>query len=170
MSINIKKKLLKKFPEEKFPLCEKGSHLSFLNADELIHDACGFLKTFYRGCYDAYVTRVGYKTIFICIENFAKVLKELVKAVFLREVITIRFNEDFKNLYMDLEFNTAFVSDELREQIKDLANRGGFDIEFSERLARIKIRYIQNAVPYVNALSLRIVYRTMRNIFSPRRF
>lgn len=170
MSINIKKRLLKHFPEENLPLNEKGKHLSMLGADELIQDAYAFLKTFYRGCYDAYLTRVGYKSVFICVENFAITIKELVKAVFGRELIIIRFSEDFENLYMDFEFNTNFVCAELREQMQDLAFKGGFVTEFSERLARIRIRYVQNAVPYVNSISTRIVYNTLVYIFQSKEY
>ena len=165
MSVIIKKRLLKKFPEEKIPLVEKGKQLSMLGADELIQDSYAFLKTFYRGCYDAYLTRVGYKTVFLSPENLAMVLKGLVKAVFGRQLIIIRFNEDIENLYIDFEFNTAFVTDEVREQLKDLAAGGGFSVDFSDGLVRIKIRYVQNSVPYVNSISTRIVYNTLVYIF-----
>ena len=170
MSVIIKKRLLKKFPEEKIPLIVKGKQPAMLGADELIQDSYAFLKTFYRGCYDAYLTRVGYKTVFLSPENLAMVLKGLVKAVFGRQLIIIRFHEDTENLYIDYEFNTAFVTDEVREQLKELATEGGFKVEFSEGLVRIKIGYVQNAVPYVNSISTRIVYNTLVYIFQSKEY
>ena len=165
MSISIKKKRLTKFPEENLPLREKGKHLSMISADELISDTYAFLKTFYRGCYDAYLTRVDYQNVFICVENFALVIKGLVKAVFGRELIIIRFNFDFKNLYIDFEFDTSVVTQELREEFANLAETGGFGIEISERLARLKIKFLQNSLPYLNSISPRIVYNTLVYIF-----
>ena len=166
MSIPIIKRKLRKFPDEKLPLREKGKHLKILNADELISETYGFLKAFYRGCYDAYLTRVGYKTLFLCIENFAIVLKELVKAVFGREIIIIRFIGEIDALRIDMEFDTSVVSEELRAEITRLANEGGFDVSFTERLACLKFEYIANAVPYLNAKSTRIVYNTIVTIFN----
>lgn len=170
MTIKIKKRLLKNFPEEKYPLNQKGKQLSMVGAYELIQDAYGFLKTFCRGCYDAYLIRVDYKSVLICIENFAIIIKGLVKAVFGRQLIIIRFTDNGEYLYMDFEFNTDFVSDELREEMRVLAKEGGFAIDFSEGSVRIKIRYIQNSLPYVNSISTRIVYNTMSYIFHSKEF
>lgn len=170
MSINIKKRLLKKFPEEKIPLIIKGKQLSMLDANELIQDSYAFLKTFYRGCYDAYLTRIDYKAVFLSPENLAMVLKGLVKAVFGRQLIIIRYLEDLENLYIDFEFNTDFVTDEVREELKTLALNGGFEVVFSEGLVRIKIGYVHNSVPYVNSISTRIVYNALVYIFQSKEY
>jgi len=162
----IIKRKLKKFPPENLPLNEKGKHLSRLGAEEVISETYKFLRTFYRECYDAYLIQVGYKSLFVCVENFAIVLKGLVKAVFGRELIIIRFKSDEDALVMDMEFNTSVVSHELRASMISLANEGGFDISFDEHLASIKIEYIPNAVPYVNSNSTRIVYNTLMYVFN----
>ena len=170
MSVPIIKRKLRKFPEEILPLREKGKHLTYIGADEFISETYEFLKAFYKGCYDAYLTRVGFKNLFICIENFATVLRGLVKAVFGRELIIIRFIGDFETLRIDLEFDTSVVSNELREEMKSLATSGGFSISFSERLARLEFNYIMGAVPYVNSNSTRIVYNTILSTFKRKNF
>lgn len=170
MSVPIIKRKLRKFPDEKLPLREKGKHLKYIGGDEFISETYKFLKTFYRGCYDAYITRVGYKSIFICIENFAIVLKELIKAVFARELIVIRFIGEQDTLRIDMEFNTSVVTEELRAETKRLADEGGFDVSFSERLARLEFEYIPSSVPYVNAKSTRIVYNTIVSIFKNKKY
>lgn len=162
----IIKRKLTKFPPENLPLKEKGKHLSRVGADEFIHETYEFLKTFYKGCFDAYLTRVGYKSIFICIENFAIIIKGLVKAVFGKELIIIRFNEERDKLTIDWEFDTSVVSEELRKEMKQLANEGGFDVIFADNIARIEIEFVPNAVPYVNSISTRIVYNTLISVFN----
>ena len=162
----IRKRKLTKFPPLKFPLDKKGKERSSLNADAFMLETYDFLLTFYKGCFDAYRIRVGYKTLFICIENFAIVLKGLVKAVFGRELIIIRFEESDDNLFIKLEFNTSVVSDELRAEMKNLANEGGFDILFEERSATFEFEYISGAVPYVNSNSTRNVYNSLVYVFN----
>ena len=162
----IIKRKLTKFPPEVLPLNEKGQHFTRVGADELISDTYKFLKTFYRGCFDAYLTRVGCKTLFLCIENFAAVLKGIVKAVFARELIIVRFSGDDDNLSIDMEFDTSFVSDEKRTELTKLANEGGFYIDFKERLTSIRLPYLHNTVPYVNSNSTRIVYNTLMYVFN----
>ena len=171
MDFKFDKKALKnfKFPREILPLDEKGKHLSRVSAEEFISETYKFLKTFYRGCYDAYLTQAGYKTIFVCIENFAIVLKGLVKAVFGRELIIVRFKSDEEKLLIDMEFNTSVVSDELREEMHNLAKEGGFSISFEDRLASIRLDYMKNALPYVNSHSTRIVYNTLMYVFQSER-
>ena len=165
------KKILRnyKFPREILPLDEKGKHLSRLGAEEFMAETYEFLRTFYRGCFDAYRTEAGYKTVFVCIENFAIVLKGLVKAVFGRELIIIRYKSDDEKLLIDMEFNTSVVSDELREEMNNLAKEGGFSIRFEERLASLRLDYLKNDVPYVNSHSTRIVYNTLMYVFQSER-
>ncbi|MBE6645251.1 MAG: hypothetical protein E7612_07755 [Ruminococcaceae bacterium] len=162
----IVRRKLTKFPPESLPLNEKGKHLSLVGADELVVETYEFLKTFYKGCFDAYLTRFGYKSIFICIENFAIVIKSLVKAVFARELIVIRFSENADAISMDWEFDTSVISDELRKEIKTLANEGGFDITFDDKSAHIEIEFMPNSVPYVNSITTRIVYNTLVYVFN----
>ena len=165
MSISIKKKLLTKFPMEKIPLMDRGNIPFMLGADELINDTYAFLKTFYRGCYDAYLTRAMGKSVFIGVESFALVIKGIVKAVFGRELIIIKFTFDDYHLYIDFEFDTSVVGEELREELIKLADRGGFDIIFSERSAQLKLRFVSDATQFFNSNTTRIVYNTMVRVF-----
>ncbi len=163
MKLNIKKV---KFPNEKLPLNTKGKQFSALGAGEFVSETYNFLKTFYRGCYDAYLTEAAHKTLFICIENFAIVLKGLVKAVFGRELIIVKFVNENDGLCINMEFDTSVVSEEMRQQMQDLAKEGGFGVDFDERSASIRIHYISGAVPYVNSHSTRIVYNTLMSVFN----
>lgn len=166
----IIKRKLTKFPPENLPLDKKGKRLTKVGADEFMIQTYEFLKTFYRGCFDAYRTRVGYKTLFVCIENFAMVIKGLVKAVFGRELIIIRFEGEKDRLLIKFEFDTSVVSDELKAKMKELSNEGGFDITFSEHLALIELEYLPSATPYVNSNSSRIVYNTLVYVFDSKNF
>ncbi len=165
----IIKKKMTHFPPQNLPLDEKGKHLSRIGADELILETYEFLKTFYRGCFDAYISRIGYRNLFICIENFAAVVKGIVKAVFGRELIVVRFGNNEDKLFMDMEFNTDFVTEEKRRELNDLAFDGGFNVVFSDRLARIEIEFLPNSVPYVNSISTRIVYNTLIYVFNNKK-
>lgn len=162
----IIRRKLTKFPPENLPLKEQGKRLSMVSANEFINETYEFLKTFYRGCFDAYRITVGYKTLFICIENFATVIKGLVKSVFGREVIIIKFDQTDDKLLIEWEFDTSVVSEEKRKEMKQLANEGGFDITFGESLALIELEFVPGALPYVNSHSTRIVYNTLVYIFS----
>lgn len=166
----IIKRKLTKFPPQNLPLKEKGKHISRIGADELILETYEFLKTFYKGCFDAYLTRVGYRNLFVCIENFAIVVKGLVKAVFGKEPIIIRFESDDDKLSINMEFNTDVVSSEKRLEFGDLAHEGGFDVIFDESSARIEIEFLPNSTPYVNSNTTRIVYNTLMFVFNNENF
>lgn len=166
----IVKRKLRKFPPEQLPLSEKGKSLTRISADEFMIQTYDFLKTFYRGCFDAYRIQVGYKTLLVCIENFAIVIKELVKAVFGRELIIIRFESDRDRLFIKLEFNTSVLSEELRSKVKTLSNEGGFDIIFSESSVSIELEYLIGAAAYVNSNSTRIVYNMLVYVFESKKF
>lgn len=159
-----------KFPPEILPLNEKGKHLSRIGAREFVNETYGFLKTFYRGCYDAYLTDAGCNTVFVCIENFAIVLKGLIKAVFGRELIIIKFVSDSEKLCINMDFDTSVVTDEKRNELCALAKEGGFSVEFEEHSASLKLYYIPNTLPYVNSHSTRIVYNTLVYVFNEAKF
>ena len=165
----IIKRKMTHFPPQILPLDEKGKHFSRVGADELALETYEFLKTFYRGCFDAYISRIGYKNLFICIENFAAVVKGIVKAVFGRELIIVKVSNSADKLFIDMEFNTDFVTEEKRRELNDIAFEGGFNVVFSDRLARIEIEFLPNSVPYVNSISTRIVYNTFMYVFNNKK-
>ena len=105
------------------------------------------------------------KSVFIGVESFALVIKGIVKAVFGRELIIIKFTFDDYHLYIDFEFDTSVVGEELREELIKLADRGGFDIIFSERSAQLKLRFVSDATQFFNSNTTRIVYNTMVRVF-----
>ena len=101
--------------------------------------------------------------------KFCRSSQGIVKAVFGRELIIVKVSNSADKLFIDMEFNTDFVTEEKRRELNDIAFEGEFNVVFSDRLARIEIEFLPNSVPYVNSISTRIVYNTFMYVFNNKK-